>query len=188
MTIKSVKAVPHYIMQSLLTGYPNENLGLSILKENEKEYDKTWIISITNGVYPGMSPDSVIPKLIKEDTRESIGLQFDDAEPPRDPREPISPAMCLFNTEHALKICELIYQAHYMDHGKNLLLVNCAAGVSRSGAVSEFTRMVCNIPYQHWKRLNAQVIPNVYIKKILIETWENYYLDKVEKMSKLETH
>lgn len=48
-----------------------------------------------------------------------------------------------------------------------LTIVHCAAGVSRSGAVGSFLSDYYGLDYSEFKRINPQVIPNVYVSKLL---------------------
>lgn len=46
-------------------------------------------------------------------------------------------------------------------------IVHCSAGVSRSGAIGEFINDLYGEPYQDFKRTNPNIVPNLYIKKLL---------------------
>lgn len=68
----------------------------------------------------------------------------------------------------------------FVDDGEMPLLVHCTAGISRSGAIGEvlnwyFNRYLKNNQddYDDFTRNNRQIIPNHFVKKILLEIIEN---------------
>lgn len=79
----------------------------------------------------------------------------------------------LFDTEHADKIIHFIES---IDQSKDLY-VNCAAGISRSGAVSYclneyFNKYLDNNvhDYELFFKNNSQIMPNPHVKKVLHNT------------------
>ena len=104
------------------------------------------------------------------DKSKILRLMFDDVTE----READNPALHLFNDTHAKKIKEFI------DSFKNsykwfdgMLYVNCAAGISRSGAVgyclNEYINH-CNeniFYYNLFKEQNSHIQPNPYVKRLL---------------------
>lgn len=65
--------------------------------------------------------------------------------------------------EQAKEIVEFISK----NKDKKRCIVHCSAGVSRSGAIGEFINDLYGEKYQDFKRTNPNIIPNIYIKKLL---------------------
>lgn len=145
MTIRTVRAVPYTTMKQFL----NDMDCMPSLEA--EEHEKTYIVSITN---PDMMP------LVRKNTETSIGLQFDD--------DGIS-----FTKKMAIEICQLVKKA--MDDPADVyFLVNCQAGISRSGAVSAFVQQLC-VNYDDWVRKNRMVCPNYFVLSALLSVWEELY-------------
>jgi len=49
----------------------------------------------------------------------------------------------------------------------SLVIVHCAAGVSRSGAVGSFLAEYYGVGWEDFKRMNPQISPNQYVLKLL---------------------
>ncbi len=49
------------------------------------------------------------------------------------------------------------------------MIVHCAAGVSRSGAVGLFVRDYFSLDYSEFKRQNPHIVPNLWVSKVLRE-------------------
>ncbi len=86
-----------------------------------------------------------------------LNLSFDDAE------EQIQDKFTLFDEQMSDEIVNFVHN----NEDKNLFVVHCLMGISRSGAVGEVLSEYFNIPYDKFKRDSPQVIPNVLVKKIL---------------------
>lgn len=104
------------------------------------------------------------------DKSKILRLMFDDVTE----READNPALHLFNDTHAKRIHEFI------DSFKNsykwfdgILYVNCAAGISRSGAVGYCLNEYVNnnnenyFYYNLFKEQNSHIQPNPMVKRIL---------------------
>ena len=158
MSIKAAIAVPYYVMKEYLTGSWPFN-RISTMAQN---YDKVWIISITNPTIEGREDN--VPPLVT-DGEDRIALQFHDIDSVDCDHKTIP-----FDLAMADKIVNFIKKAHQGD-SNDLLVVNCHAGISRSGAVSEFAGYVCDLDYSSWRRQNSSVIPNVLVSRLLFKAW-----------------
>lgn len=162
MTIVAVKAVPYYVMKE----YLEAGSSLNIISRLLQSYDKLWIISITN--------HDITPLVRNDEWEDRMSLQFDDVTPKVDLVSgdlEFDSDFVYFNNNMAVEVCKFIREAHWDSPGSDLLVVNCHAGISRSGAVSDFARRVCGVSYEDWKRMNQQVIPNTWVKNLLDEEW-----------------
>lgn len=164
--INTVKIIPYSRMQKYLLGTDDELYALKTF------YDNVWIISIT---------DKDFSPLCKE-SESVITLQFEDIDPESrwwsnaidEGGVPIYPDPAnLFSLEMAKKVVDFIVKVHKSDDN-DLLLVNCMAGVSRSGAIGSFARQICSVDYNEFKRMNPQIVPNSYVYKLL----NNFYCDR----------
>ena len=63
-----------------------------------------------------------------------------------------------------------IRRAHASD-GRDLLVVNCMAGVSRSGAVATFAMQACGGSRDLFAAMNPHVVPNAFVGRLLRESW-----------------
>lgn len=134
-----------------------------------EKVDRFYIISIYGD---GMKPFDI-------HSQDFLQLNFDDIEE----KEYSSikekyPELVLFNEGHAKQIMDFLIKIR-KEHKKKLLLINCYAGISRSGAVGKFANEYFNEKnkkdYIKFFDLNQQIKPNHYIYSILT----NYYYDHV---------
>ena len=104
------------------------------------------------------------------DKSKILRLMFDDVTE----READNPALHLFNDTHAKRIQEFIdsfKNSHIWYDG--VLYVNCAAGISRSGAVGYCLNEYVNnnkenyFYYNLFKEQNSHIQPNPMVKRIL---------------------
>jgi predicted protein tyrosine phosphatase len=86
-----------------------------------------------------------------------LNLSFDDTE------EQIQDKFILFDEQMADEIVNFVHN----NENKNLFVIHCLMGISRSGAVGEVLSDYFKIPYEKFKRDNPQVIPNCLVKRIL---------------------
>jgi predicted protein tyrosine phosphatase len=84
------------------------------------------------------------------------------------------PNVNLFCEEHADKIFNFVKQIP--DNNKNTIYVNCAAGISRSGAVGYVINLYFNKflndnveDYKFFEKINTQIQPNPYVKSLLMK-------------------
>ena len=72
----------------------------------------------------------------------------------------------------AARVVDFITRAHGADSTRrDALLVNCHAGISRSGAIADFARVVAGVPYDDFRRENPQVVPNTWVRRLLLARW-----------------
>jgi predicted protein tyrosine phosphatase len=86
-----------------------------------------------------------------------LNLSFDDTE------EQMFNKFTLFDEQMADEIVNFIRN----NEDKNLFVIHCLMGISRSGAIGEVLSDYFKIPYEKFKRDNPQVIPNCLVKRIL---------------------
>lgn len=76
------------------------------------------------------------------------------------------PEAILFNESHAKKIVDYVDGLH-KDPDNIVSIAHCDAGVSRSGAVGEFTVDYCGLDYAKFMISNPYIKPNSYILNLL---------------------
>lgn len=148
--------------------------SLSRLNSLAGFHDRVLIISVTNAA----KFDSwKTPILITEETPERIAFQFDDVEDRFDYDTGTlyerNEDDTYFSPEMAKKICEFIRRHQANEDTQDLLVVNCQAGISRSGAISNFVREISGMSYDYWRKLCPQANPNTLVSKLLQEEWSN---------------
>ena len=159
MSITFSIAVPYEVMEDYLRG--NSTNRIATLA---RHYDHVWLISITNAYSFHFDPS----RPLLRDGEDRIALEFDDIDHQSTAIHTYTP----FDKSMALKVASFIKRAHESNpDGQDLLVINCHAGISRSGAVSSFARSVFNLDYAEWKRAQPQVIPNLLVQRLLFETW-----------------
>jgi len=105
-----------------------------------------------------------------EDTLKDIGcvsfidLKFDDITD-KDPLIFKGQPCILFNADHARKII------NFLDSIKEIetLIIHCAQGISRSGAVGVFACRYLGLDENAYRTANPQIIPNLYMLSVLNE-------------------
>ena len=157
--IVATKAIPLHDMTTFVYG-SNERL-----KQFAGQFDNVWIISVTD-------PD--VEALFPEDTESAISLKFHDADPDMIPTflfglETEQEKMKYFDSNQAKKVISFIKHADRSGgrNSKDLLLVNCMAGISRSGAIVHFARNLLSLDYETFKKLNPQISPNGHVSRKL---------------------
>lgn len=100
---------------------------------------------------------------LTKDSKRVLHLLFDDVTE----KEKDNPSIILFNEEHANKIFEFIKTIPNTAE----LYINCAAGISRSGAVGFVLNEYFNVnnteDYYQFQKTNRQIQPNPMVKRIL---------------------
>ena len=139
-------------------------------KEMRSQYytDKEWyndenkyFISIA-----GLADGCAYPcPFLTNDSKRVLHLLFDDV----GEIEKDNPSLILFSIEHAKKIIEFVKTIPQKE--STVLYINCAAGISRSGAVGSCLNEYFNNgnvkDFEHFKIINSQIQPNPYVKRIL---------------------
>ena len=125
-------------------------------------YPKRYFISIAGAADGCEYPHYYLTK----DSKRVLHLLFDDVTE----SEKGNPAVILFDKEHANKIFEFIKTIP----NDVEIFINCAAGISRSGAVgtvlNEYFNQNNKEDYQYFYKVNSQIMPNPMVKRILFET------------------
>ena len=76
-----------------------------------------------------------------------------------------------FNESQACEIIDFV-KANANCEDKTML-IHCAAGISRSGAVATFIMEKYQLDQELFKRLNPQVQPNSMVLRMLRKEWKN---------------
>ena len=109
------------------------------------------------------------PFLVK-DSKRVLHLLFDDVTEKHTEEFGYDPSVIFFDNEHANKIFEFIKTIP----NDVELYVNCAAGISRSGAVgfvlNEYFNKNNIDDYSTFQKINSGIKPNPMVKRILTET------------------
>ena len=108
--------------------------------------------------------------IFERDTARIITLRFHDldAQWPVDPERDPRPSYVFMNQEDANRIVNHVVKFH--EHPEPWeLLVNCMAGVSRSGAVGTFARRLAAISYGNFKKRNPGLHPNRHVRRLLVQ-------------------
>ena len=154
MPIVACKAVPYASM--LTYAAAPRNMAFDWIRQ---QYDRVWIVSVT---------DAAIAPIFPTETGNIITLRFDDI----DMDDPDGAKMLAtgrykpMSKQEAKKIVGFIRRAHG-DPGNSLLLVNCMAGISRSGAIVTHAKDVCGISDDKFHAMNPRIIPNDYMLRLL---------------------
>ena len=106
------------------------------------------------------------------DTDRIITVRFHDLDPqwPVDPERDPRPSYVFMSAEQARQIVDHVLKFH--EHPAPwAFLVNCMAGVSRSGAVGTFVQRLASIPEADFITTNPALHPNKYVLKLLMREW-----------------
>ena len=110
--------------------------------------------------------------IFERDTARIITLRFHDldAQWPVDPERDPRPSYVFMNEDHARRIVDHVLKFHQHPEPWEFL-VNCMAGISRSGAVGTFVQRVAGIPAEQFLTQNTGLHPNGYVLKLLAREW-----------------
>lgn len=104
---------------------------------------------------------------LTRDSKRVLHLLFDDVTE----FEKDNPSVILFSIEHAKKIVEFVNLIP--KDSKISLYINCAAGISRSGAIGSCLNDFFNNgnveDFEYFKKMNTQIQPNPYVRRLLTE-------------------
>jgi len=96
-----------------------------------------------------------------------LSMEFWDITPENyDPVVKRFPKAVLFNEEHAKTIVNFL-KGMQADVREFPLIVHCAAGISRSGAVGLFTADLCRLDMDKFEKQNPHIMPNPHIYRLL---------------------
>jgi len=101
--------------------------------------------------------------LFLADHHNVLSLFFDDVENDLDISPTNHKETKAFTKDDAKKII------NFLDDNKNIntLLIHCAAGISRSGAVGSFALSYLNGDKEHFKQTNSFIMPNARVLRLL---------------------
>ncbi len=110
--------------------------------------------------------------IFEEDTERIITVRFHDLDPqwPVDPERDPRPSYVFMSADQARQIVDHLLRFHAHPAPWEFL-VNCMAGISRSGAVGTFVQRVADIPDEHFLTQNTGLHPNGYVLKLLMREW-----------------
>lgn len=179
MSIKSVRAIAYRTMEKWRDKHKD-----SPITAWADQFDNIWIIHITDLGYP---------KLFKTGEK-VLTLEFEDLDPSLfnkgyfddqsvDAMEMEFGEGALFTEEQAKTVLAFLQKAGSDPNSHDALLVNCMAGISRSGAVVDFARVFFSIDYDQFTRLNPRIVPNTLVRRWLFAVWQE---DQNEKSPPLE--
>ncbi len=170
MALTTIRAVSYDAMRAWLSG--EDPLGRCAAAASS--HDRVWIISITgspecpHNAFEGWGEGGPAPLVTDGDDR--IALVFDDVEPR--PDSATREGFVCFDPAMAARVVEFVLRAHGdSDARRDALLINCHAGVSRSGAVADFARVVADVSYDSFRRENPQAVPNAWVRRLLLDAW-----------------
>lgn len=118
--------------------------------------DHVRIISITDP-----EADLIFPS----ETQNILTFAFDDVE--QNDMSGVSVYYTLFSRADAYRVVQAIQRWHAEDATLSLV-VNCMAGISRSAAVCEFARRVCDIDTETFNHDNPVRFPNGHVLRLLM--------------------
>jgi len=154
---------------------------ISVLSRNEIEYiidhsdkfDHSWALISIHCEHELISSFKIMDRLKELGCEEFLSIDFADIE------QQIA-EFVLFNDGHAEKIINFINKHSHVDH----LVIHCAAGISRSGAVGVFACRYLNLDEKDFRKTNKNILPNMHVLSTLtrvaglnknyVEFWENH--------------
>ena len=134
--------------------------------ERAKHYRIPANVFVVSIVDPEEAP------IFAADTDRIITLRFHDLDPewPVDPERDPRPSYVFMSEEDAKRIVDHVLRFHQHPESWELM-VNCMAGVSRSGAVGTFVQRLASIPEADFITTNPALHPNKYVLKLLMREW-----------------
>ena len=119
--------------------------------------DETVIISICN---------SDMEFIFVNETDNLIQMKFDDIEPQTFMKCFSVEDMIFMNTKHADKIINFILK-HERSKKEKSLIINCSAGICRSGAIAAFAFQICSVKDVDFANDCNHIQPNNWIINLL---------------------
>jgi predicted protein tyrosine phosphatase len=103
--------------------------------------------------------------LSKINCKETLSIRFADLTPNELQRINDKENYLLFNEKHAETIIDFLEKINLLDIDE--LIIHCAAGISRSGAVGLFTCRYFKLDENKFREENKQILPNFHILEVL---------------------
>lgn len=126
------------------------------------EYIKVAFICINDS-----SGDYYHDPLFVHDHHNVLNLWFDDVENEGELSPTNKGENRAFSTQHASRIIEFLESNKHVD----TLMIHCAAGISRSGAVGRVALEYLQGNRESFKINNGQINPNPRVERMLNEAW-----------------
>ena len=139
-------------------------LSYAAMLERAKDHGIPANVFVVSIVDPEEAP------IFEQDTDRIITLRFHDLDPewPVDPERDPRPSYVFMNEDHARRSVDHVLRFH--QHPESwACLVNCMAGVSRSGAIGTFARRLAAISYGNFKKRNPGLHPNRHVLRLLVQ-------------------
>jgi predicted protein tyrosine phosphatase len=139
----------------------------SVTPDNVEQQDKILFISINTTEETSSGDRPYFP----EDKKNVKVLFFDDVE-----KNITVPLFGTNDTYEAKAMTEKQAEELYSFiranvKGKEVVLVHCTAGVSRSGAVASFIHDFSGGNWEQFKTLNMHISPNAHVYRLLHDQW-----------------
>ena len=143
-------------------------LSYEAMRERARDHRisaNTFVVSIID---PEEEP------IFEEDTDRIVTLRFHDLDPewPVDPDRDPRPSYVFMSEEDAKRIVDHVLK-FYRHPAPWEFLVNCMAGISRSGAVATFVQRVAGVPADHFLTQIRDLHPNGHVLKLLMVELSN---------------
>ena len=159
MPLVTFKALSYVEMKKYARNDPDSEVGYL-----QDRHDYTRIISI-------LDIDHFEP-IFDRDKEDVVTFRFEDIDADQWKKAKIeTEGHAIFSPVQADMMTDFIHTWHELP-GQGLLLVNCIAGVSRSGAVVTFAQQVCGGAYNLFCTMNRGIVPNAFVGRLLREAWQ----------------
>ena len=119
--------------------------------------------------------DPNMPFIFERNTHKILQLKFSDIEPgPFLKHSFICEDMTFMSHGQAMDIVSRI-NLLANDDNQWKLMINCSAGICRSGAIGQFAQAFSTMPDAHFASVNMHIKPNQYVFNKLVEVWFNCF-------------
>lgn len=168
---------------------------ISVLSRQEIEYiidksdkfDHSWILISIHHEHELIRDFKIMDRLKELGCENFLSINFADLEEQIKDKDYV-----LFNEDHANRIINFINKYSYADH----LIIHCAAGVSRSGAVGVFACRYLKLDEHEFRKRNKCILPNMLILSTLtkvaglnndyVKFWEDYRLNLRDRFNRIK--
>lgn len=135
-------------------------------KEKFLQRDDVAVISII---------DPNMPFIFEKNTFKILQLKFSDIEPsPFLKHQFICDDMTFMSHNQAV---DIVSRINFLANDDNpwRLIINCSAGICRSGAIGQFAQAFSTMPDAHFASVNMHIKPNMWVFNLLVATWFNHF-------------
>lgn len=148
-----------------------EAISRKVMEDNKDKFLSKDDIAIISIIDPHM------PFIFESQSHRLIQLKFSDIEPsPFLKHFFICESETFMNTKQAEKIISFINML-VNDDKEWKLMINCSAGICRSGAVGQFAQAFSTMSDAHFASVNMHIKPNMWNFNLLVATWFNNFKD-----------